>query len=135
MKSVVIDTNAYSAFKRGEIDAVDVVKVAEVIVFTPTVLGELLGGFSLGKKGQQNVDELNAFLADPKVLFLTINAQTAEEYAKIYKELREKGTPIPANDLWIAAMARQLEMSVFTYDAHFSRIEGLKIVRKLTDFD
>jgi predicted nucleic acid-binding protein len=134
MKSVVIDTNAYSAFKRGEIDAIDVVTIAEVIVFTPTVLGELLGGFSLGKRGQQNIEELNVFLADPKVLFLTINAQTAEEYSKIYKQLRQKGTPIPANDLWIAAMAKQLEMALFTYDAHFSRIEGLKIVQKATDF-
>ena len=112
-KAVVIDTNAYSAFKLGRQDAVGVVKAAETIVFTPTVLGELLGGFSLGKRGQQNEEELQQFLDHPKVIFLTINAKTAEEYARIYQELKAKGRPIPTNDMWIAAMARQLEMAVF----------------------
>ena len=109
------------------------VKAAETIVFTPTVLGELLGGFSLGKRGQQNEKELQQFLDHPKVIFLTINAKTAEEYARIYQELKAKGRPIPTNDMWIAAMARQLEMAVFSYDVHFTLVDGLRIVQTTDD--
>jgi tRNA(fMet)-specific endonuclease VapC len=135
IKSIVIDTNAYSAFKRGEKDALEVIKDAEMIVFSPVVLGELMGGFGLGKRAAQNQQELQTFLERPKVLFMTINAQTSEEYAKIFQSLKTKGTPIPTNDMWIAAMAKQLEMAVFTYDAHFSKIEGLKIVRTIEDWE
>ncbi len=135
IRSIVIDTNAYSAYKRGEKGALEVVREAETIVFSPAVFAELTSGFGLGRRGKQNYEELQEFLDRPKVLFLTINAQTAEEYAKIFLGLKAKGTPIPINDMWIAAMAKQLEMAVFTYDAHFSKIEGLKIVRTVSDWD
>jgi len=133
-KAVVIDTNAYSAFKQGDLEAAEVVAAAETIVLSATVLGELLAGFSTGKRGEVNKQELQEFLADPKVIFLTVNAQTAEEYANIYQYLRSQGTPIPTNDMWIGAIAKQLEMAVFTYDAHFSKIEGLRIVQRVSDF-
>ncbi|MEM7658382.1 MAG: type II toxin-antitoxin system VapC family toxin, partial [Bacteroidota bacterium] len=92
------------------------------------VLGELLAGFDLGNRAEQNRQELETFLKEPNVLFLTINAQTAEQHATIYRQLRQQGTPIPT-----AAMALQLEMGVFTYDAHFSKIEGLTIVQREED--
>ena len=135
IKSIVIDTNAYSAYKRGEADALAVVKDAQTIVFSPVVFAELTSGFGLGNRGKQNQQELEAFLERSKVLFLTINAQTAEEYTKIFLALKAKGTPIPTNDMWIAAMAQQLEMAVFTYDAHFSQIDGLKIIRTVDDWE
>ena len=135
IQSVVIDTNAYSAYKRGYKDAVDVIKTVDSVIITPTVLGELLGGFELGHKAEQNRKELEEFLNDPKVLLLTINAQTAKEYSKIYKNLRKQGTPIPTNDMWIAAIANQLEVPLFTYDAHFSKIPGLIIVGSVLDLE
>lgn len=133
IKSVVIDTNAYSAYKRGDKDAVEVVKRVDTIVFSPTVLGELFSGFVLGNRAEKNRKELEEFLNESKVLFLTINAQTAVEYARIYKHLRQQGTPIPTNDMWIAAMAIQLEMAILTYDTHFSHIDDLAIVRTSSD--
>lgn len=133
-KSVVIDTNAYSAYKRGEKAAIEVIKEAQTIVFSPIVLGELLGGFALGKRSDQNQRELKEFLDQPKVLLLTLNAQTAEAYSRIYQQLRTKGRPIPSNDMWIAAMATQLEIAVFTYDTHFSAIDGLRVVQTPMDF-
>lgn len=133
IQSVVIDTNAYSAYKRGDENALKVIKAVESIVFSPTVLGELLAGFELGKKSEQNRKELEEFLNEPKVLFLTINAQTAKEYSKIYKNLRQQGTPIPTNDMWIAAIANQLDMAVFTHDTHFTKIDGLQIVQSVLD--
>ena len=134
-RAIVIDTNAYSAYKRGKFEAEEVLATAETVVMPATVLGELLAGFRAGKRSKANHQELQEFLADPHVLFFTVNAQTAEEYAKVYQHLRSQGTPIPTNDMWIAAMALQLEMPVFTYDAHFSKIEGLKIVRTVSDWD
>ncbi|MEO0583829.1 MAG: PIN domain-containing protein, partial [Bacteroidota bacterium] len=98
IRSIVIDTNAYSAYKRGETDALEVVQKAETIVFSPVVFAELTSGFGLGKRGKQNFDEPKELLNRPKVLFLTINAQTAEEYTKIFLHLKTKGKPIPVND-------------------------------------
>ncbi|MEO1212839.1 MAG: type II toxin-antitoxin system VapC family toxin [Bacteroidota bacterium] len=133
-RSFVIDTNAYSAFKRGDEEAVEVIIKAESIIFSSIVLGELLAGFSLGSRYKKNLEELREFLDESKVLFLSVNAQTSEAYANIYKMLRENGTPIPTNDMWIAAMAMQLDLPVFTYDAHFEKVNGLEIVRSVQDF-
>ncbi|MEL6252718.1 MAG: type II toxin-antitoxin system VapC family toxin [Bacteroidota bacterium] len=133
-RSFVIDTNAYSAFKRGDEEAVEVIIKAESIIFSSIVLGELLAGFSLGSRYKKNLEELREFLDESKVLFLSVNAQTSEAYANIYKMLRENGTPIPTNDMWIAAMAMQLDLPVFTYDAHFENVNGLEIVRSVQDF-
>ena len=132
-QSVVIDTNAYSSYKRGEADPTQVVLAIESIIISPVVLGELFAGFELGRKMEQNKNDLQEFLAEPNVLFLTINAQTSEAYASIFKQLRKNGTPIPTNDIWIAAMALQLDIPVFTYDTHFEKVEGLKIVRTVQD--
>ena len=128
-KAIVIDTNGYSAFKRGDSEAVRLIHSAQTVVVTSIVLGEILAGFRLGKNKETNHKELEAFLSDPKVFFLAINAQTAEEYANIYLELRQKGTPIPTNDMWIGAVSRQLGIPVFTLDKHFSKIDNLKIIR------
>lgn len=134
-KAIVIDTNAYSAFKRGIEAAVEVVTTAELIVLSATVLDELLAGFSNGKQADVNRRELQEFISDPNVIFLSVNAQTAIEYSKIYRQLRTKGTPIPTNDMWIAAIASQLDMAVFSDDAHFSTIEGLRIVQSGEDWN
>ncbi|MEL7533071.1 MAG: PIN domain-containing protein [Bacteroidota bacterium] len=91
-------------------------------------MGELLAGFKLGNREKANQEELRLFLQEPQVLFLTINAQTAASYAEIYQELRQNGTPIPTNDMWIAAMARQLNLAVFSFDKHFAKVKGLKLL-------
>ncbi len=133
-KSIVIDTNAYSAYKQGKKDAQEVITTAGTIVISSTMLGELLAGFLGGKREQANKQELQEFLEEPKVSFFTVNAQTAEEYAKIYQMLKQKGTPIPTNDMWIAAMAKQLGMAIFTFDAHFFHIKGLKVIQSSKDW-
>ncbi len=114
-------------------DAVEVVRAAETIILCPIVLGELLAGFGIGKRSEQNRKELEEFIADSRVMFLTLNAQTSENYSQVYRQLREKGTPIPTNDMWIAAFAKQLDAGVFTYDGHFAQVEGIQIIQKSTD--
>ena len=124
MTRILLDTSAYAAFKRGHRDAAAVVQSATVIALTP-VLGELLGGFAAGAREQQNRADLAAFLSSPRVWVAPLDGVTAEHYARIYSALRAAGTPIPTNDMWIAASALQHDLRLFTFDAHFRAIGGL----------
>ena len=125
MKQFVIDTNIYSAFKTNHSPTVDRFREAEKIVVCSTVHGELLAGFKCGSRENKNTVELETFLDRPRVSYVTTDASTAEFYAEIFKRLRAKGTPIPTNDMWIAASAMQHGLAVCTRDKHFRNIEGL----------
>ena len=65
---------------------------------------------------------------------LTADEGTAENYAISYRNLRQKGEPIPTNDMWIAATALQHGFAVFTYDGYFKYVDGLKLGNRLSDF-
>ncbi|MEM6767858.1 MAG: type II toxin-antitoxin system VapC family toxin [Bacteroidota bacterium] len=126
--SFVIDTNAYSAFKRGHKPAVEIIKKADNIIFSPIVLAELKAGFGLGNREKTNLDELYSFLAISNVLLLSINESTSDFYRNIYLQLKSNGSPIPTNDIWIASLALQLELPIFTYDKHFLQIDSLLVI-------
>src|SRR5687767_7354898 len=117
--SIIIDTNAYAAFKKGELKAIEIIEKAEIIFISPIVIGELLAGFLLGSKEKRNRKELLQFQELGKVTQVDVNSVTAEHFAAVFKELKLKGRPIPTNDIWIAALARQYDASVFSFDAHF----------------
>ena len=134
MIRILLDTNAYVAFKQGEKDAVEILRRVDRVGISVVVLGELLGGFAAGKREDRNRIELDAFLDSPRVNIVPVNRDTTRYYASIYKQLREKGKPIPSNDMWIAAAALQHEYIVFTYDKHFGQIDGLLVGSKLEDF-
>lgn len=125
MTRILIDTNAYAAFKRGHPDATAVIQRAAVVALTPVVLGELLGGFAAGARERQNKSELSAFLASPRVWVAPVDGGTAENYATVYAALRAAGTPIPTNDMWIAASTLQHGLRLFTFDSHFRAVPGL----------
>ncbi|MBI3943468.1 MAG: PIN domain-containing protein [Chloroflexi bacterium] len=65
---------------------------------------------------------------------IAINEFTAEHYANIYRSPRERGKPIPTNDMWIAATAQQYSLALFTYDRYFQVIENLPTGATLSDF-
>lgn len=134
MKRVLLDTSAYAAFKRGETEAVAVLRRAPGIGMCPTVMGELLAGFACGSQATRNRRELAQFLQSPRVELLQVDAETAEHYASAFALLRRKGRPVPTNDLWIAATALQHGYAVFTRDAHFGAIENLLSGSSLADF-
>ncbi len=134
MKRILIDTNAYAAFKRGDPQALAVLRRAPEIGLCPTVLGELLAGFACGSKAARNRRELDEFLRTPRVRQLAIDAETAEHYAAIFAGLSRKGRPVPTNDLWIAAVAMQHGYAVFSLDVHFTAIQNLIAGRQLEDF-
>ncbi|MDH3975457.1 MAG: type II toxin-antitoxin system VapC family toxin [Deltaproteobacteria bacterium] len=127
MKRILIDTNVYVAFKRNDSLVLDVLQHAEYIGLSMVVFGELLCGFKGGKRELKNKEELDQFLDSPRVNLLQLDEETAEYYSKIYWDLKNKGKPIPSNDIWIAANAMKQGLAVFTFDNHFSYIDGLML--------
>ena len=130
MKRIIIDTNFYVAFKKGDDAAVIALKKADYIAVNTVVLGELLAGFRCGAREEQNREELDLFFNSPRVDFLPVDDGTAEFYAQIFADLKQKGRPIPTNDLWLAASAMQHGLALATYDDHFTGISGLLLVNK-----
>lgn len=119
---VLLDTSAYSAFRRGHPAAVEALRVASFIGLTAVVLGELLSGFVLGHREARNRQELGEFLASSRVHVLTMGLETGDRFAVIYRLLRELGRPVPTDDLWIAAAAMEHGLRVLTADEHYKAI-------------
>ncbi len=115
MKHILLDTNAYAAFKQGKKAAIEIIRHAPVVGINSVVLGELLAGFAKGNRNTENRKELQSFLRSSRVVMLSVDMQTAEDYAQIYLHLKQKGQPIPTNDIWIAASARQHDFAIFTF--------------------
>jgi tRNA(fMet)-specific endonuclease VapC len=125
LKTVLLDTSAYSAFKRGLPRIVEVLRTAQSILLPATVQGELLAGFELGSQTEKNRRELLEFQQSPRVRTTPVTQETAERYAHIYLFLRKTGRPIPTNDLWIAASAMEHGATLLTTDSHFRNLPQL----------
>lgn len=134
VKPILLDTNAYIAFKNNQTQAIEVIRNVRIIGINTIIIGELLGGLMVGSKSDFNRQQLQQFLDSPRIKIFSIDQQTSEYYALIYFQLRKKGRPIPTNDMWIAATAMQHDLSLFTYDNDFKPIDGLKQGNFLTDF-
>lgn len=134
MRPIVLDTNGYVAFKRGDADILAVLRHAERIHLPAVVLGELLAGFAAGSREAFNREELARFLESHRVTTLTVSVTTADHYALVFAGLRAKGRPIPSNDLWIAACTLEVGGALLTLDAHFAEVDGLRVGRCLGDF-
>jgi tRNA(fMet)-specific endonuclease VapC len=119
---VCIDTSAYSHFKRGDLEAVESISRAHWVGMPAVVLGELRSGFLLGDNYEPNERELAQFLRHPVVEVLTVDDEASRRYAEIVVALRKAGTPVPTNDVWIAAVAVREGATVVTYDSHFELI-------------
>lgn len=127
MRRLLIDTNIYSHGMRGDEEVVAVLRKADEIGVSVVSVGELRSGFKGGKRERDNREELAAFLDAPRVRIYDIDDETAEFYAEVLYGLRAKGTPIPTNDIWIAATAFQNGMKLFSKDRHFWQVAGLNL--------
>ena len=127
-----LDTSAYSHFRRGDRQVVDLLDSAEWVGVPAIVLGELHTGFLLGARTRQNEEELNEFLENPVVQIVDVDGEVGRHYAEIVVDLRRAGTPLPTNDLWIAASAARVGALVLTYDEHFRMIgrAGAVVLRR-----
>jgi tRNA(fMet)-specific endonuclease VapC len=125
---LLVDTSAYSGLLRADPRFVGPLRDVDEIVVSPVVLGELLAGFRGGSRRRQNEDALQRFLSSPRASVTTIDTETSERYAVILDSLRRAGTPIPTNDIWIAATAMQLGAAVLTGDEHFRRVPQVLVL-------
>ena len=134
MNRVCLDTSAYSNFRRGEARAVQAIDGAQWVGVPSIVLGELWTGFLIGTRTERNVAELQTFLRHPAVEPIAVDDKVARIYGDIIVALRGSGTPIPTNDVWIAACAARTGAAVLTLDAHFRNIPRVdSVVRILTE--
>lgn len=122
---LALDTNRYTDLCRGEPSVVEAVEVADEIWLPFIVVGELRAGFAVGNQGPRNEAVLRRFLLKPGVAILYADEQTIHHYANIYRQLRKQGTPIPTNDMWIAALVLQHSLVLFARDAHFDVLPQL----------
>jgi tRNA(fMet)-specific endonuclease VapC len=119
---LALDTNTYSAAARGEPTAVAPLRAAEQVCLPFIVLAELRAGFATGTVGRRNEAKLVEFLNASRVRVLYADEQTTHHYAALFSQLRKQGTPIPTNDLWLAALVLQHDLVLFTRDVHFSKL-------------
>lgn len=122
---VLLDTNAYSALKRGVDAVISRVTRAETVFLSTVVAGELLSGFRQGTRLRKNLAELDAFIDNPHVAVVPVSLVTADRFGRIAAALRAKGRPIPTNDIWIAAHAMETGADLLSFDAHFVEVDGL----------
>jgi predicted nucleic acid-binding protein len=118
----MVDTSAYSGFMRGHGEIKAALQEADEIFVNSIVLGELRAGFIKGRRQRKNDDELNTFLGSPRVKLLDVTEETAERYAVILNSLWQAGTPIPTNDIWIAASAMEHGLELLTTDEHYQKV-------------
>ncbi|MCP4245423.1 MAG: type II toxin-antitoxin system VapC family toxin [bacterium] len=119
---LAVDANRYVDFCKGVDAAVQPMRRAAEIVLPYMVLAELRAGFRCGGGTRQNEQVLGRFLQSPRVTVLFADDGTTHFYAELFAELRAAGTPIPTNDLWIAALVLQHDLTLLTRDKHFRQI-------------
>lgn len=122
---VALDANRYVDLARGLNEVVEQTSRAERIYLPLIVLGELRAGFQAGNRARQNERILTRFLSSPRVRLLLPDEQTTFHYASLFSQLRRQATPIPTNDLWIAVLIIQHDLTLLTRDAHFKHIPQL----------
>ena len=125
--SFTLDTSAYSAFNRGDKRLRKWFTSDNDIVVPIIVIGELRAGFVAGNKRKKNEELLQRFLDSPNVYAQTITDKTTVIYSQIYLSLRQKGKPIGTNDMWIAAIALEMDNELLTLDEAFSYIPDLML--------
>lgn len=122
---LALDTNRYTDLCRGEASVVETVELANEVWLPFIVVGELRAGFAVGSQGSRNEAVLGRFLLKPGVRVLYADDQTTHHYANVYRQLRKQGTPIPTNDMWIAALVLQHSLALFARDTHFDNLPQL----------
>jgi tRNA(fMet)-specific endonuclease VapC len=123
---VILDTNGLSAWAEGDEALKPVLQQVEEISLPVIVLGEYRYGIRQSRHRNRYERWLAALVADCRVL--SVDLTTAQEYAEVRYELKRNGRPIPGNDIWIAALARQHALPLLSRDRHFDLVEGVNRV-------
>ena len=121
---LILDTNALSAYLDNTPEAVDIVANARQLAIPVIVAGEFCFGIAQSRHRELYERSLQRML--DRCIVLEIGIETARHYVAIRLELKAAGKPIPANDLWIAALCRQHSLPIMSRDAHFDFVGGLR---------
>jgi len=122
---LLIDSNRFIDFCAGDGATVEAFEQAALLVVPFVVLAEIRVGAQLARRGENQVRVLNELLNQPGVRTVHSTDGTTHHYAAIYAPLRRKGTPIPTNDIWIAALALEHNLILYSRDAHFDLIPSV----------
>ncbi|MCX7029607.1 MAG: type II toxin-antitoxin system VapC family toxin [Spirochaetes bacterium] len=129
MSAILLDTNAYVRYLGGDERVLGELGRADTVFLSVFVMGELFAGFAGGSRARQNRDTLDAFVGRPSVQLLDATRETAEVFGALHDSMKKAGTPLPTNDLWIAAHAFETGSVLVTFDEHFERIPNLRVLR------
>jgi tRNA(fMet)-specific endonuclease VapC len=124
---VALDTNRLTDLLRGDADLAERLELCEEIWIPLIVAGEIKAGFRGGDRRGRNEALWERLLSKATVSLLLPDAATAEYYARLFVQLKRAGTPIPDNDLWIAALVLQHSLRLITRDRHFAKIPQLLV--------
>jgi tRNA(fMet)-specific endonuclease VapC len=125
---IALDSNRYTDLAKGEPEVRRVVEEAEMVFLPFVTLAELRAGFTVGNKGRENERLLRRFLVMPGVEVLYAGESTTRHYASLYRHLRRQGTPIPTNDIWIAAVVLEHNLTLYTRDRHFEHLPQIAVL-------
>jgi predicted nucleic acid-binding protein len=123
---VILDTNGLSAWAEGDETLKPVLQQVEEVALPVIVLGEYRYGIRQSRYRNRYERWLVGLVANCRVL--SVDETTAKEYAEVRYELKRSGRPIPGNDIWIAALARQHALPLLSRDSHFDFVAGVKRV-------
>ena len=122
---ILIDSNRFIDFCAGDKEVIDTFERAAILVIPFIVLAEIRVGAQLAKRGENQVRALSELLNQSGVRTVHSSNATAHHYASIFAQLRRKRTPIPTNDIWIAARALEHNLILYSRDAHFDKIPSV----------
>ena len=132
MTAITLDSDAYSAFMRGDAEVLQTLATAEKVYLPSFVVGELHYGFRGGSKLRENLLQLQKFMEKPTVEVWLPTTETAVIYGEIMDSLKRNGRPIPINHVWIACATFESGSKLVTYDQHFNSVPGLRLWNSIT---
>ncbi len=125
---LVLDTSAFSHMRAGHEETLAIIGAAERLLLPVIVLGELEAGFTLGSRTRENQIALSEFLGETFVSALEVTPEVGRRYGRLFAALRRQGTPIPVNDIWIAACALESGAPLLSFDRDFERVSELELL-------
>ena len=129
MKPLVLDTNVLIRFLERGGDYAETFSKFDRLLIPAAVDGEYRAGIdAVTRSGQRRQTAFDALLESSAVEYVPVEREVSSEYAQVFRQLQEKGTPIPQNDIWIAATALVRHAPLCTFDDHFKNVEGLELI-------
>ena len=129
MKPLVLDTNVLIRFLERGGDYAETFSKFDRLLIPAAVDGEYRAGIDVAtNSGLRRQKAIDALLGSSAVEYVLVDCEVSSEYAKVFRQLQKRGTPIPQNDIWIAATALVRHAPLCTLDDHFKNVEELELI-------